>query len=75
MLGLDLILLAAKRLISQAFLIAGDSDLIPAINAAKNEGVTVYLVHGSSCHDDLLDEADERIRITQSLIGSARRLL
>ena len=75
MLGLDLAILATKRLITQAFLFAGDSDLIPAVCAAKAEGVTMYLVHGSACHDDLLDEADERIRITPELIGSALRMI
>ncbi len=75
LLGIDLVLLAAKRLIAQAFIIAGDSDLIPAISAAKSEAITVYLVHGSACSDDLLDEADERIRITPALISSALRML
>jgi len=75
LLGLDLALLAVKKIITQAFVIAGDSDLIPAITAAKAEGVTIYLVHGSSCHDDLLDEADERIPITTSLINSALRMI
>jgi len=75
LLGLDLALLATKRLITQAFVVTGDSDLIPAIVAAKAEGVTLYLVHGSTCHDDLLDEADERVRITPQLVSSARRLL
>lgn len=74
MLGLDLALLAAKRLITHAFVVAGDSDLIPAITAAKNEGVFVVLVHGGTCHDDLLDEADERVRIAQTMISSARRI-
>lgn len=75
MLGLDLAILATKRLITQAFIIAGDSDLIPAICAAKAEGVTLYLVHGSTCHDDLLDEADERIQITSELVSKALRMI
>jgi uncharacterized LabA/DUF88 family protein len=64
MLGLDMALLAGKRLITDAFLVAGDSDLIPAVEAAKGEGVVVLLVHGSSPHEDLLDAADVRITIT-----------
>lgn len=75
LLGLDLVLLAAKGLITQAFIVAGDSDLIPAIVAAKGEGITIYLVHGSSCSDDLLDEVDERILITPVIISSAHRML
>ena len=75
LLGLDLVLLATKKSIDEAFIIAGDSDFIPAICAAKAEGVIVYLVHGDACHDDLLDEADERIKITPALISSSIRLI
>ena len=69
LLGLDLALLAAKQLIDEAFIVAGDSDFIPAICVAKGEGIVVYLVHGDVCHDDLLDEADERIKITSELVS------
>ena len=59
----------------EAFIIAGDSDFIPAVCAAKAEGTIIYLVHGETCHDDLLDEADERIKITPELISSSIRLI
>lgn len=75
LLGIDLVLLATKRSIDEAFIIAGDSDFIPAIHAAKSEGVVIYLVCGDTCHDDLLDEADERIRITPKLISASARLV
>jgi len=74
LLGLDLALIAAKQLVDEAFIVAGDSDFIPAICAAKNEGIVVYLVHGSVCHDDLLDEADERIKITSELVSASMLL-
>ena len=74
MLGIDLTLVAAKGLITEAFLITGDSDLIPAICVAKDEGVVVYLVHGAGCGDDLLDEVDERIPLSLELINSALRM-
>ena len=70
LLGVDLTLLAAKRQIQTAILIAGDSDFIPAIRAAKDEGVAIVLVHGENCHHDLWQEADERFRIDQELIDS-----
>jgi uncharacterized LabA/DUF88 family protein len=73
LLGLDLVLLATKHSIEEAYIIAGDSDFIPAVCAAKAEGVIVYLVHGDTCHDDLLDEVDERIKITPDLISSSIR--
>ena len=70
LLGVDLALLAAKRQIQTAILIAGDSDFIPAIRAAKDEGVAIVLVHGENRHHDLWQEADERFRIDQELIES-----
>ena len=75
LLGIDLVLHSAKRSIDEAFIIAGDSDFIPAIRAAKSEGVVVYLVHGANPHDDLLDEVDERIKITAELVSGAILLI
>ena len=46
----------SKRLI----LLAGDSDFIPAVTAAKSEGVVIKLFHGERPHSDLWREADER---------------
>ena len=75
MLGLDLMSLAVKHIVDEVFLIAGDSDFVPAVNAVKKEGIVVYLVHGDTPHDDLLDEADERIPITQELVSGCFRLI
>lgn len=72
-LGVDLAILAGKRLIDYAIIITGDSDFIPAIEAAKNEGVVVCVAHGARAHDELLDAADERIRIDQSIIATSQR--
>ena len=70
MLGLDLMSLAVKHIVDEVFLVAGDSDFVPAVNAVKKEGIVVYLVHGDTPHDDLLDEVDERILITQELVSA-----
>ena len=70
LLGVDMALLAAKRFIQEATLIAGDSDFVPAVSATRAEGVITRLVHGRSVHDDLLREVDERTRITPELINS-----
>lgn len=56
-------------------MVAGDSDFIPAIQAAKSQGVIVYLVSGENPHEELLDEADERIRIDSALISASARLI
>jgi len=67
--GVDLVLLSAKQQISHAALIAGDSDLIPAIGVAKNEGVLVHLYHGATPHRKLVEIADERTQITQDFVA------
>ena len=73
MLGVDLVQHAAKGHIQQAILLAGDSDFIPAISVAKAEGVLVRLFHGASCHNDLLREVDERVRLDQAFIDAILR--
>ncbi len=70
LLGVDLVQLAAKGQIQQAILLAGDSDFIPAVTAAKQEGVIVRLYHGARPHNDLWQEVDERVRIDQPLIDA-----
>jgi len=75
MLGVDLVLLSATRQITKAVLVAGDSDFIPAVVAAKQQGVVVALWHGptrttnhSTVHKDLWDACDDRFEITQQLV-------
>lgn len=72
-LGVDLVMLAVKQRIHRAILITGDSDFLPAIRAAKNEGVLIHLYHGSGPqqpHRDLWEEADDRTVITQDLLNT-----
>ena len=70
MLGVDLALLAGKNQITHAAILAGDSDFIPAIIAAKSEGVLVRMYHGKSYHKDLWDCVDERIPVTKAFIDA-----
>ncbi len=70
--GVDLVLLSAKKHIQQAIIVAGDSDFIPAVAAAKNEGIVVKLYHGRECHSDFREEVDEHYRIDQPLVDSVR---
>ena len=72
LLAVDLVKLSADGHIQQAVLMAGDSDFIPAISAAKSDGVVVKLYHGTNPHSELLEEVDEHYRIDQSLIDSVR---
>lgn len=71
--GVDLVLLAAKHQVSDAVILAGDSDFLPAIDAAKPEGVVIHLFHGNHPHADLVARCDERTRIDQSFIDSIRK--
>ena len=48
MLGLDFALLSGKHQITHAALVAGDSDFIPAVEIAQQEGIMVCLFHGPS---------------------------
>ena len=72
LLAVELVKLSANRHIQQAILIAGDSDFIPAITAAKSEGVVVKLYHGRTPHRELLEEVDEHYRFDQALIDSIK---
>ena len=70
MLGVDLVLLAVKRTITHAVLVAGDSDFLPAVQVARDEGVSVHLYHGveQNPHKDLWDKCDDRTPITPAFI-------
>ncbi len=67
MIGLDIALLAAKSRITHAAVVSGDSDLLPAVEAAKGEGVSVWLVHGprSTYANELWSAVDDRVAIEQ----------
>lgn len=74
--AVDLVSLSAKNTINKAVLIAGDSDLIPAVEAAKDSGVVVHLYNGgrqSPPHRDLFELCDERTEIAQALIDACLR--
>lgn len=76
LLGVDLVLFSVKHSITHAALLTGDSDFLPAVSVAKNEGITISLFHGTAAlkpHDDLWMAADERIAITQNDINNLLR--
>lgn len=76
MLGVDLVNVSARQQISKAVLVAGDSDLLPAVTVTKDCGVLVHLYHGGGMnppHRDLFDACDERTQFTKSLIDKICR--
>lgn len=71
-LAVDLVLLATKRQITRAIIVTGDSDFLPAIQAAKNEGVLIHLYHGvgdNQPHRDLWDAVDSRTTIDKAFLN------
>ncbi len=78
MFGVDMALLAGKGKITNVAIFTGDSDLIPAMEAVKREGVLVSLWHGTNAATsapgrEILEVADERHPITQELINRILR--
>ena len=83
LLGLDFALLAGKHQITHAAVISGDSDLLPAVEVAQQEGIVLWLVHGprvskidgsSTYAEELWNKADERLELTTELITRVARL-
>lgn len=66
LLSIDLVELSATRQITHAAIIAGDSDFCPAVEVAKRNGVSVWLLHGKRPHRDLRRIADRRLAIDAS---------
>ncbi|MEY8385807.1 NYN domain-containing protein [uncultured Oscillibacter sp.] len=75
LLGCDLVLLSAKQRIEKAILITGDSDFIPAIQVAKNEGVEIELIYDTSHmpHSSLTQIADIRKALSQADIDAIKK--
>jgi uncharacterized LabA/DUF88 family protein len=69
LLAVELIRLSYRSAISKAVILTGDSDFIPAISIAKDEGVQVILAHGASPHLKLLDAVDQTMLIDTNLIA------
>lgn len=81
-LGLDFALLSGKRSIAHAAIVGGDSDLLPAFEIAKEEGILVWLFHGpAKSHKDgcptyapeLWNEADERHEMDANFFTRTQR--
>jgi uncharacterized LabA/DUF88 family protein len=62
------------RSISKAVMVTGDSDFVPAIEAAKDLGVLVELYYSpSSIHDELLSAVDQSFMMDEVLINQVVR--
>jgi uncharacterized LabA/DUF88 family protein len=70
LLSIDLVRLSTKGQITYAAIIAGDSDFVPAVKIAKEEGISVWLFHGKRPHNLLWNTADERVELTFDFVKS-----
>lgn len=72
----DIVLLSAKRQVGEIVIVSGDSDFLPAVKIARDEGVVVRLAHGlgkNRPHNELWDMADERVELTANWFASCLR--
>jgi len=74
-LAVDLVTLSYSRQIGTAVVVAGDSDFIPAFDAAKNLGVPIVLFAGqrNPAHRDLQAAADQRVFFDTEFMDRVRR--
>lgn len=69
LLAVDLVRMSWGKQIGTAVLLTGDSDFVPAVEAAKDAGVLTQLYYSESAiHNELLDACDECFEITSDLI-------
>lgn len=76
MLGLDVAGLVYRNRVTRMVFIASDSDYVPAFELAKQEGISIKLVHGpreTNYSIDLWEAADDREGITPDVIQSLLR--
>ena len=74
MMGLDIARLAAKGQVTHTALLSGDSDLIPAVEAAQQEAVIVWLVHDAQgAAKELRLLADNRILLDDEFLKAVER--
>ena len=76
LLSIDMVNLSASGKISDAVLLAGDSDFIPAVRVSKEHGVNIFLYHDrdkSNFHDALWRICDERIAIDLIFLDKVKR--
>ena len=74
-LSVDLVRLASKNRIDVAVLVTGDSDFVPAVEAARQEGVQVRLLcspNPREVHADLMAAVDERMTLDARTVDAIR---
>ena len=71
--AVDIVRLSLKQRITKAIIISGDADLIPAIKAAKEEGVVVELFYvQGTAGSELLETVDFATMIDEAWLDQIR---
>jgi len=71
--AIDLVKLAIKNSIKKAIFVAGDSDFLPPIIEAKENGVIVKVVYyQNTIQDELFESCDEREEINAEFLNTVR---
>ena len=75
LIGMDMARLCLRGRVSHIALLSGDSDFLPAIEVAKDEGVSVWLLHGDegTYARDLRQKADDAFLLDREFLLFAAR--
>ncbi len=79
LLALDIVLLSTRRVVTHLAIITGDSDLLPAVRVAREEGASIWIFHGpyysqvSGYSNELWNTADMRFEINQEFVNQVQR--
>jgi uncharacterized LabA/DUF88 family protein len=75
LLAVDLTNLSTKGAITHVSILTGDSDYLPAIRTAKDQGVNICLCHSAKHHPhrELWQTCDERKILTADVIQNILR--
>lgn len=75
LLGMDVARLCLRGRLSHIALLSGDSDFLPVVNVAKEEGVSVWHLHGApdTYADELRQAADDALHIDHEFLLLVRR--
>jgi uncharacterized LabA/DUF88 family protein len=74
LLAVELVRLSWSHQIGHAVIVTGDSDFVPAIEAAKDAGVITTLYYSRrAVHDELLTSVDERYEMDDVFIEKIRK--
>ena len=76
LMAVDIVRMTTGNQISRVILVAGDSDLVPAVISAKNVGAEVFLWYARTrncfVHDELREACDECRELTGDFVDSIK---